>query len=80
MKTRCSKCDVPYILGIAIDTRGFRLERSICMHGPEIYNYDSAIITLCWKCPKCGESEELDNEERELFNCTRVDLKGKLYK
>ena len=64
MKPRCTKCDVPYVIGYAIETDrcgGF------CTY-PSRYNYDSLRLINCWKCPKCGESEELDNEDKMLLN------------
>lgn len=56
----CKRCNVPMEIGKAIKYKGREKgERGIhCIANP-IISADMLQMIDCWKCPKCGHSEDL---------------------
>lgn len=51
---KCPRCDVEMNVGIAINVNGGRYIAP-CVN---IIDYNSLEIIKCWKCPKCGHSDD----------------------
>jgi hypothetical protein len=51
-------------MGTAIRSNADRMAMLGIAYGgdPDPYKWDTLDVVKCWKCPKCGHSEYLDND------------------